>query len=355
MKHQFFAGSDCGEAKAGLRVFDVDSDTGEIRQLSQVQEAVNPIYLAASGDGKYLYAAQMVAPGADGSTGGVAVYAVSGWRLEKLAEYACAPTVPCHISLSRDGSTLVYAEYQNAWAGVFAVRAGGLLEGPIAAVHHVGHGPNAERQEAAHCHCAVLTPDDRRLCVCDLGLDRVFVYDAECRQGLMREIPGEGFVSRPGAGPRHLMFHPAAPLAFLVTELDSTVVSFRYAQGGLLNLVDTYPLLPGDFTGDSTAAAIKISPDGKWLLASNRGHDSITVFAIDEDSGRLERKAVNKLTGKCPRDFEFAPDGKFVVLGHQLSNEVAVYSFDSATGIMQQAANTIPMIKPLCFVFALQV
>lgn len=352
MKYHFYVGSNCGDAKAGLRVFDIDSATGEIRQLSQVDEAVNPIYLAASADGKYLYAAQTVAPGADGNTGGVAVYAVRGRELRKLAEYACAPTVPCHISLSHDGNKLVYAEYRNAWAGVFNVGADGLLEGPMAAVHHVGLGPNPVRQEAAHCHCAVMTPDDSRIFICDLGLDRVFVYDSDCGAGTMREIAGEGFSSVPGAGPRHFIFHPTAGLAFLVTELDSTVVSFTYAGGGALNPVGTYSMLPSEFTGETKAAAIKLSPDGKWLLASNRGHDSIAVYAIHLDTGRLERKAVNKLNGVFPRDFEFTPDGKFVVLGHKLSNEVAVYAFDGETGAMQQTANTISMVKPLCFVFA---
>ena len=351
MKNIFYVGSNCGDAQAGLRVFDIDLQTGMIRQLSQVDDAVDPIYLALSANGKLLYAAQRVAPGADGNVGGIAVYAVNGSVLVKQAEYSCAITVPCHLSLSRDGKRLLYAEYRNAWAGVFTVKPNGLLEGPIATIHHEGRGPNAIRQEAAHCHCAIMTPDDSRLCICDLGLDKVFVYEPVGVDGKLKESDGSGYRSAPGAGPRHLVFHPSARLAFLVTELNSSVVSFIHGGGGVLTPVGNYSMLPEDFTGETKAAAIKISPDGNWLLASNRGHDSIATFRIDLASGKLERKAINQLNGKFPRDFEFTPDGKFIVLGHKLSNEVAVYTFDYATGEMRQTANTVGMVKPLCFVF----
>ena len=246
----------------------------------------------------------------------------------------------------------MWAEYRHAWAGAFAVGRDGLLEGPPARIQHTGRGPDPVRQEAAHCHCAVTTPDDGRICVCDLGLDQVVVYDAEVKDGAMRPVAGAGFQSVPGAGPRHIVFHPAADLAFLVTELDSTVVSLRHKGGGALEAIATYTMLPGGFSGETKAAAIKISPDGRWVLASNRGHDSVAAFLIDAETGRLELKAISKLGGVFPRDFEFTPDGKFIVAGHKLSNEVAVYAFDGATGAMTQVANTIPMIKPLCFVFA---
>lgn len=351
MKSIFYVGSKCGEAKAGLRVFDIDSESGEIRQLSQVDEAVDSVYLARSTDGKFLYTAEKVVPKDGVNVGGVAVYSVEGVKLIKLADYACAPTVPCYIALSHDGKSLVFAEYTHATAGVFSVKPDGLLDGPMAKVMHVGSGPDPDRQEAAHCHCSVTTPDDSRICICDLGLDKVFVYQADLQKGTMTEVQDAGFTSAPGAGPRHIIFHPTADLAFLVTELNSTVVSLRHLGGGVFEPVGTYAMLPDDFTGVSKAAAIKISPDGQWVLASNRGYDSIAVFKLDLKSGKLERACINKLNGSFPRDFTFTPDGKFIVLGHKLSDEVAVYSFDSATGEMHQVANTIKMPKPLCFVF----
>ena len=213
--------------KAGLRVLDLDAPAGTIRQVGQDDGAINPLYLAASSDGKYLYVAQKVSPGAQGFTGGVAVYAWHGTKLEKRAEYPCSPNIPCHLSLSHDGRKLAFAEYEQAWIGLFDVRPDGLLDGPVARTQQKGHGSNPQRQEAAHAHCAVFTPDDRQLCVCDLGLDRVIVYNTTRQDGTLHEVKKAGFTAKPGAGPRQLIFHPTAKLAFLITELDSTVVSLR--------------------------------------------------------------------------------------------------------------------------------
>lgn len=352
MKNIFYVGSNCGEAGAGLRVFDLDSESGEIRQLSQVDDAIDPTYLALSSDRKFLYAEQKVDP-ADGiHVGGVAVYAVEGQHLVKRMEVPCTLTVPCHIALSADGKQLTYAEYRNATAGVFNVQSDGLLEGPVATTQHTGSGPDPVRQEAAHCHCSEPTPDSARVCVCDLGLDRVFVYEAVPGKKKLKIVEDAGFTCVPGAGPRHIVFHPTSPLAFLVNELDSTLVSLKHPGGGVFEEVATYSLLPSSFAGTSKAAAVKVSPDGVWVLASNRGHDSIAAFRIDQETGKLWRVAISRLNGVFPRDFAFSPDGRFIVVGHKLSHEVAVYAFDPASGELKQTANTIAMPKPLCFLFA---
>lgn len=353
MEKFFFVGSKNDDSPAGLRVFEFDCANGAFSEVGAAEDAVNPIYLAVSADGTRLYSAQEVAPGGDGRTGGIAVYAVDEPRLEKIAEYPCAPTVPCHLSLSHDGKKLVYAEYSNAWTGVFEVTDDGLLAGPVAEVQHKGSGPDKSRQEAAHCHYAALTPDDAVICVCDLGLDRIFCYDPACPGGEMRELYGAGCRAKPAAGPRHLAFHPNGKFVFLLNELDSTVVSLRNDGRGAFVEIGTYQMLPSAFSGESKAAAVKVSPDGKWVLASNRGHDSIAAFLVDDVGGGLERKAVNMLAGKFPRDFEFSPDGRFVVVGHKLSNEIAVYAFDSATGAMAHTGHVNNgMVKPLCFVFS---
>ncbi|MGI5868908.1 MAG: lactonase family protein [Kiritimatiellia bacterium] len=351
MKTRFYVGSSSGEAKAGLRVFEINSGTGAIRQISQVDDAMDPTYLAVSADGRFLYSTQRMAPNSEGWSGGVAVYAVKGDTLEKVAEHLCAPGAPCHLSLSHNGRQLVWAEYGKAWSGAFAVGDDGLLKGASARVRHTGKGPNPARQEAAHSHCAVTTPDDSRICVCDLGIDQVVVYDAEAKDGALRRIEGAGFRSAPGAGPRHIIFHPTADFAFLLCELDSTMVSLRHLGGGAFEEVGTYTMLPAGFSGETKAAAVKVSPDGRWVLGSNRGCDSVAAYRLDVETGRLDLQAISPLNGSFPRDFEFTPDGRFVVLGHKLSNEVAVYAFDGETGRLAQVANTVSMIKPLCFVF----
>ncbi|NLB69188.1 MAG: lactonase family protein [Lentisphaerae bacterium] len=353
MKKLFFAGSANGEAPAGLRVFEFDTASGAIKEVNRVEKSENPGYLAISSNGLRLYAAQQVAPGANGWRGGIVVYKVEGAELEKLAEYSCAPSVPCHISLSNDGKKLAWAEYSGAWAGVFDIDGSGLLSGTACQVNHEGSGPNKSRQEAAHCHYAAFTPDDATVCICDLGIDRVVCYSRDCQDGKMVEVEGAGYTTKPGAGPRHMAFHPNGKFVFLLNELDSTLVSLRNLGGGALTEIGTYPTLPRGFIGESKSAAVKVSPNGKWVLASNRGNDSIAAFLIDEATGQLERTAVSPLTGRFPRDFEFSPDGKFVVVGHKLSDEIAVYSFDDFAGELERTKNVYrDMVKPLCFVFA---
>lgn len=354
MKYTFFAGSNCGGALRGLRVVSFDAATGSFEELSSVDDARDPIFFEQSADGSFLYVAEDVSESAPDAKrpGGVSVYLVARDNsLARIASYALATTVPCHLSLSPDGRFLAWAEYRNANAGVMAVGEDGLLT-PLASVHHEGRGPNPVRQEAAHCHFAAFTPDMSRLLVCDLGLDRVFSY--ELSGGELARRAGEDYVSAPGSGPRHLAFLPGSDLAFLVTELSSEVVSLRLRPGAApVEICRRSTLPPGGCSVPTKAAAIHFSPAREWLLASNRGHDSIAAFRVDAKTGALEAGPVSGLTGRFPRDFAFVPDGSFAVIGHKLSNEVAAYRFDSRTGALERAGGSLSgMEKPLRFAFA---
>ncbi len=352
MRSIMFVGSNCGEEARGVRVFEVDAASGAFEQIACVEEAVDPIYLALSADGRFLYSAQKFSRDSE-LPGAVAAYALeNGFRPVMICEQAVALTVPCHISLSPDGKRLYYAEYRNAWAGAMDINPDGTLCAPAAKVHHTGRGPNSVRQEAAHCHYA-LCPDGKNLCVCDLGIDRVVVYGASC-SGEMQPLSGKGYSGEPGAGPRHLAFHPDGRRAYLLNELQSSVVSFDYSDG-VFTKTGVYSMLPDGFSGETKAAAIKISPDGRFLLASNRGHDSIAVFSIIPDTGQLRRVNIAPLGGRFPRDFSFAAGsgGRLVMVGHKLSDEAAMYRFEESDGSLVQTGDVFHMTKPLCFVPAL--
>jgi len=347
----FFAGSDNGSEKGGLRSFAMNRENGAIRELARVENARSPIYLALSADSRFLYVAQRT--DGDGPPGCVAAYAVGRNRpgepfFRKINECPCAPSVPCHISVSKNpaGTFLFFAEYGCGTAGVLRIRDDGGLEGPLHMVTHSGKlGPDKERQDRPHCH-HITQAADGAVFVCDLGMDSVVGYDFNL------EIPTgwKAYRTLPGAGPRHMIFDDAGKRAYLLNELDSTLSVLDYKCGGILEEVQTLPMLPEGFAGFSKAAAVKISPDKKWVLASNRGHDSIAAFRICE-GGRLAPPVINKLGGRFPRDFEFAPGGEFVVVGHKLSNEIAVYKFDCENGILTQTEHVFAMTKPLCFVF----
>lgn len=338
---------------AMIRRVEIDAERGSIRELSPAGGIGDPIYFALDAGRGVLYAAQSQAPDADRATAGaLAAYALGAdGAIDRRIDLLPLPfSVPCHVSLSHDGTRLLFAEYSAAHAGVVALNPDGTF-GAWSIVHHEGHGPNAKRQESAHCHCAVASPDDRALFVCDLGTDTVNAYDLSgvAAGGDLSPLPDADFHCAPGLGPRHLVFNEAGDRAYLIYELGNAVQAFAYADGRLRPLQEPLSTLPAEFGGETKCAAIRISPCGKWLLASNRGHDSIAAFRILSDGTLGGDPVISPLTGRFPRDFLFvAPD--CVIVGHKLSDNVGLYRFDAATGALSRLAATLEMPRPLAFV-----
>ncbi len=351
MKQTIWIGTYTDESLAGIHALECDSETGALRPLGVQHGIENPTYLALNRARTRLYTVCSRNPGAPRETAGaVAAYAVAGTRLSLLNLCPTPGTVPCHISLAPDERSLVFAEYALGHAGRVNLDAGGaLVADSLTTVQHEGHGPNPARQERAHAHFAQFTPDGCWIYVCDLGLDQVRLYDAADPGRPWRADPARIFHAAPCAGPRHLRFHPNGRLAFLLNELDSTVVALRYT-GDAFTALQTLSALPDGFAGESKAAALKLSEDGRFLFTSNRGYDSIATFAVDPDSGRLERMAISPLTGRFPRDFELLPGSRFVIVGHKLSDEVACYAFDPASGALARQPGTYPVHRPTCIV-----
>ena len=349
MKQTIWVGTYTDERLAGIHVLECDSVTGALRPLNVLNGIENPTYLALNRAGTRLYTVCSRRPGDPREmAGAVAAYAVEGVRLSLLNLCPTPGTVPCHLSLAPDEASLVFAEYALGHAGRVALDAEGtLVPDSLTTVQHEGRGPNPARQERAHAHFAQVTPDGHWIYVCDLGLDQVRLYDAANPGRPWRADPARTFHAAPGAGPRHLRFHPNGRLAFLLNELDSTVVSLRYT-GDAFTAVQTLSALPDGFSGESKAAALKLSEDGRFLFTSNRGYDSLATFAVDPDSGRIERMAISPLTGRFPRDFELLPGSAFALVGHKLSNEVACYAFDAASGTFTRGAGTYPVYRPTC-------
>ena len=352
MNFTAFVGSYTDESLAGIHILDVDASAGAMRPLGILRGIENPTYLAVNRAGTRLYTVRGLTPGAAPETNGaVAAYAIEGATLTLLNCCATRATIPCYLALDLAERTLVYAEYAQGHAGAFALNDDGSIDATSeVAVQHTGRGPNPLRQERAHAHCAEVTPDGRWLCVCDLGLDQVVVYDlADWRRGL-RARPELAIRTAPGAGPRQLRFHPNGRLVFLLNELDSTVLSLRYT-GAAFETVDTLSALPDGFDGESKAAAVRVSPDGRFLFTSNRGHDSLATFAVDTATGRIRRLAISPLSGRFPRDFNVVPDGNWLLVGHKRSDELVLYAFDRTSGRIEPRGPTYPMHHPTCVVF----
>ena len=326
-----------------LHVLECDTETGAARVVQSVKGIQGTTYFQFDRDGKYLYSA--IGERQDGKTRGSAVrFALEGATLGAMERLAALPCeTPCHVSLTPDGKRLAFASYTSATAGSLPVGGG---EAKTFVLPDVGMGNHPTRQKKAFAHFSFTTPDGKKLGIIDLGCDKIHFFDPVTME------KDEAMTVRfdPGDGPRHAVWSKDSRFLFVVNELGNSVVSLAY-DGKAFSRVGKWSMLPDDFSGETKAAAIKLTADGKVLMASNRGHDSIAFFAVDTATGKLERKNVAKLTGKFPRDFELMPGEKFMVVGHKMSDEIQVYRFDRANFTIVPVGPAIPAWRPLCFKF----
>ncbi len=355
--------------KEGIHILESDSSTGDFRTLGVVDTLENPTYMALNCDCTRLYTVVgRNTFGPRGRDGGLAAFSVKGDRLEFINEIPTGWTTPCYVALDPSEKALVYAEYSCGTAGYANLRPDGSIDpsfagaageiNPLCQVQHVGDGPNKPRQDKAHAHCSIVTPDGRFQMVVDLTLDQIKAYDFANRASGMKEVVSASIDTRrfaPGAGPRHIVFHPNGKLAFVVFELGNLVASFRYTGLGFEH-VATRPLLGDEAMKACKAAAVKLSEDGTQLFCSNRdisrsGYDSITVFDIDPVTGDMEFLNNAKVGGAYPRDFEFMPGGKFCLVGLKEDWRVASFAYDRAKGSFAEVARMEGVYRPLFFKF----
>ena len=352
MKHLAYAGCYTDEKKEGIYILEADDETGAFTLLGAVRGIENAIFLAVNQSKTLLYAALGLPEyGPNAVNGAVAAYGIRGDALVPLNHKRIGVTPPCYVAIDPAERALAFAEYTNAVAGIFELAPdGSLAETPPVTVRHSGSGPDPQRQDKAHAHCAEVSPDGLHLCVVDLGIDRVKVYDFPGRAGGLQERNGMTIACPGGAGPRHILFHPNRKTAYLLHELNNTISSFVYT-GDAFNHIQTLSMLPADFKEYSKAAALKFSPDGRRLFGSNRGHDSIAAYDIEPATGRMSLLAISRLVGQSPRDFEFMPGGRFVLLGHENSDTLMSYAYDQVTGRFSPAYGPLPMRRPVCVKF----
>jgi len=332
----------------GLYLYHFDASSGELTDSGQVINVVNPTYIAIDATRRYLYTVEET--GEDDSIHVFAIESTSG-GLTPINQQSARGRAPCHLNIDNTGQYLVVANYVSGNVAVFPLNADGSLGEATDVVRHHGQSVNAARQEAAHTH-AVVFDNHNRVYIPDLGIDKIMIYQLDVESGKLR--PNQpGFADlQAGAGPRHLAFHPNGAYAFVLNELDSTLVTFTVDgdSGGLTHL-QTTSTLPDIFKGENYCAAIRLSADGRFIYASNRGHDSIAIFSFDAQSGAVTRIGHESTQGEYPRDFNIDPTGQFLLVANQNTDTVTVFRIHQHTGLLQETGLRYTIPTPVCLYF----
>lgn len=348
-------GTYTGEQSRGIYALRFDDASGALTVPTLVAETRNPSFLVADAAGRHVYAVNEVSDAGEGRSGGVTAFALEGVdgtpALREIGRQLSRGADPCHLALDRTGRFLAVANYSGGNFAILPVRDDGSLGPAAAVVAAAGAGPNAQRQQAPHGHEVVFDPSNHYLLAVDLGVDKVLVYRFDEQTGaLTPHDPAFGQVE-PGSGPRHLAFHPDGSQLFVINELASTITSFGWDGGtGALTPRSTISTLPRGFTGENSTAEIAVHPGGRFLYASNRGHDSIAVFAIG-DGGALRLVHHEPTRGRTPRHFTLDPSGRWLLAGNQNSNTVTVFRIDDSTGALTPTGAATAVGAPVCLLF----
>ncbi len=340
----------------GIYACNFDPATGSLTSLRLAGQIASPSFLAFHPKGRFLYAVSEVNDYGGENSGAVAGFSINqeSGELKLLNKASSRGASPCHLVVDSSGRNIIVANYVGGSVAVLPARPDGRLGDASALSQHIGSSVNPRRQQKPHAHCVTLSPDNRFALVADLGLDRVLVYRFDWLRGTL--TPNDPPLTRvnAGAGPRHCAFHPDGRHLYVINELQSSVTVFAYdPAGGALKELQTISALPEGFQGASTAAEVQVHPSGKFLYGSNRGHDSIAVFSIDPQDGKLALPSHSSTQGKTPRHFGIDPSGTWLLAANQDSNSVVVFRIDATSGGLTPTGHALEVGSPVCVLIRL--
>jgi 6-phosphogluconolactonase len=348
-----YVGTYTGPNSKGIYVFRFDSENGRAEPPTLAAESRNPAFLAVHPKGRFIYAVNEL-PNVDGRKGGgVAAFAIErpGGKLKLINQVSSGGAGPCHIALDASGRWAFVANYGGGSVASFPVKDDGSLGEAVSFHQHSGSSVNSARQEGPHAHGVTLAPDGRFLFVPDLGLDKIVAYRVDPTTGKLGPNDPPSTPTKPGAGPRHFVFAPGGRFAYAINELDSTVTAYSYdAAQGTLRELHSISTLPERFSGRSTTAEIEVHPGGRYLYGSNRGYDSVAVFAIDRSGVPKLLANVNTL-GKTPRNFAIDPSGEWLWAANQDSASLILFRIDPKQGRLFPTDESLEIPSPVCVKF----
>jgi 6-phosphogluconolactonase len=338
----------------GIEAFRFDTTTGEASPLGVAAKMKSPSFLAASASGRFLYAVGEVDDFGQKGAGIVAALSVdaSTGRLTLLNQVSSRGAHPCHVVVDRSGKYVLVANYTGGNVAALPIQPDGRLGEATGFAQHQGKSVNPQRQEAPHAHSINVSPDGRFAVAADLGLDQLLVYRLDPAHGTLTPNDPPFTKSAPGAGPRHFTFHPGAAFAYAINELDSTVTTYAWdIAKGRLDPRQTITTLPEGGVPGNTTAEVQVHPSGRFLYGSNRGHDSIAIFAIDPKTGELRFVSHQPTQGKTPRNFGIAPGGRFLLAANQDSGTIVVFRIDPDSGKLTPTGTVLQVKTPVCVRF----
>jgi len=336
----------------GITLWSVDLETGQMEQTGGPWPIVNSSHMCLGKDRIYLYSISETLEYNGKKDGCLTIFKIDPgtMALTELDTVSSHGVGPAYVSTDQTGNYLFLANYVAGNVVVYPIENRGMPGPATANLMHEGSSVNKSRQKRPHPHSMVASPDNRFVYAPDLGLDKIKVYAFDHATGKLTARPDLDSVTLPGAGPRHLVFHTCGKYAYMTLELTCRVAAYSYSEGKLTEL-GVYDMLPAGFTRDSTSAEIRVSPDGKLVYTSNRGHDSIAVFEVNPSNGTLDRIQLIGTGGRIPRNFALDPGGSILVAGNQDSHNMLTYKIDPASGKLTPTGHKVDAKSPAFFCF----
>lgn len=346
-----YIGTYTGPKSKGIYRAELDVASAKLGPAQLVAETTNPSYLAIHPSHRFLYAVNETGEYKGTKSGSITAYAIDPKTgdLTKLNEHSSLGASPCYITVDKKGKHVLVANYTGGNAVVVPLARDGRLSPAAHSVGHKGAGSNPARQEAPHAHSINLDAANRFAFLCDLGLDRVFIYKYNTEKGMLTKNDPADVELAPGAGPRHFAFHPSEKYAYVINELKSTITALSYdADTGALKPLQSISTLPKDFKGNTTTADVRVHPSGKFVYGSNRGENSIAIFKVDQETGKLTAAGRQGKGVKIPRNFGIDPSGKLMLVANQEGHDVIVFRINQETGALTPVGEPVEVGAPVC-------
>ena len=351
-KDILYVGTYAERGSEGIHVLAFDRATGTLSEQQTVKDKESPSFLTVHPNRKYLYAVYREGQNAEDKNGTVAAFSIdpATGNLSKINEQSSEGPGPCHISIDPKGKLAYVSNYSGGSLAVYPIGADGRLEKASEMIQHTGGSVNPNRQKEPHMHSIIPSADGNVIYASDLGIDKIMMYQPDRSTGKLSPAQPPHASSTPGAGPRHFTLHPSGPWVFSIEELSSTIASYQVDEStGALVLVDRVSTLPEGTTAEgNTTADVHVSPDGKFVYGSNRGHNSIAIYSIDADTGKLRYVGNEPTRGERPRNFCIDTQGEFVWVANRDTDNVVIFRRDTDSGKLTYTGNETKVPAAVC-------